>query len=790
MANTIAQAYAWALAHPTKNVGREPRASWAGWCAALMWWVGGPFPDGTEVWSATEGKAQSFILSGDYTKAVPGAFHWWLDGGDGHVGLDLTGGGARVLMASSRRMDEKIGNGIGVISMANYGTRGYAGWSLDFNRQQLADVGTPAPGLPAPGPGQPAPGPRRPSVSVEDGKLLQRVAQRGGYTGPVDGDLGVNSWRGVQTVVRGYGYVGPIDGVPGENTWKGVQTLARAGGYTGPIDGVPGPNTYAGLARWLNSATPTPPIPIQPTPPAPVPVGMRGVYGIDVGTTQRSLDFEAVRGAGYQYAIVKAGGSNVSPIYVAPFYQQQVAAARAAGLIVGHYWVAGSTDPVGDANFFVDHLYDYRAGDILALDNEAIDDGIFWNDSRTAEFMQRVIDRLHVVPFLYTYSSLLTSIPWPQTRALGAKLWIAHYTQTPGNPSIGNAFPDWDIHQYTSSGSLAGIRLDINVAKLSAFTGLSQPPSGETAPPPNSIPGTPTPTTPVAPTVLSLTVEQWKVIQNLAARGGYTGPVDGVMGTNSWRGVQSVLRSLGHYTGPADGVPGLNTYRGLQLLARVGGYTGPIDGVPGTNTVNGIQAYLTANTTGTPSITTAQAITLQKIARAGGYTGPIDGVMGGNSWRGIQQVLSGYSYTGPIDGGMGRNSYSALQKLAAKGGYTGPIDGVMGRNSWRGIQTILRGFGYTGPLDGDMGTNSWRALQRLAKIGGYTGPIDGDLGSNSWRGVQRVLTGSNYSGPIDGTPGPNTYRALQELAGRGGYGGPLDGVPGSNMHTGLATLVS
>ncbi|KFA88421.1 GH25 family lysozyme [Archangium violaceum] len=612
-------------------------------------------------------------------------------------------------------------------------------------------------------------------ISIEDGKTLQRVAQRGGYTGVVDGVPGVNTWKGVQTVITNHGYYsGPIDGIPGENTWKGVQRLAQLGGYTGPVDGYPGQYTYLGLTHWLAQS-----------PGTPAPTGMSGVYGIDVGTTQRDLDFNAIRSAGYQFAIVKAGGSNVSPTYVAPYYAQQVARARAAGLIVGHYWVAGSTNPAADAQYFMDHLYDHRPGDLLVLDNEAIDDGIFWNDSMTATFMQAVKNRLGKAPFLYTYSSLLTSNTWTQTKAVGSKLWIAHYTGTPGNPNIGSAFPAWEIHQYTSSGNQNGIPLDLNVAKLSAFTGLSQPPDGATSPPPTAIPGGGSGGG-GAPTI---TTEQGIILQKLAQRGGYTGPVDGVPGTHTWMGVQKILRQLGYYDGPVDGVPGINTYKGLQLLAQDGGYTGPIDGIPGPNTYNGIQAYLNGSGGGVPPVTNAQGVTLQRLAKAGGYTGAVDGVPGTNTWKGMQQVLAGYGYSGPVDGVMGTHSYAALQRFAAKGGYTGPIDGVMGTNSWKGVQTMLRGFGYTGPIDGVMGTHSYAALQRVARLGGYMGPIDGALGVNSWKGLQTFLSGAGYTGPIDGVPGTNTYKTLQSLASRGGYVGPIDGIPGTNTYAGLANLL-
>jgi GH25 family lysozyme M1 (1,4-beta-N-acetylmuramidase) len=612
-------------------------------------------------------------------------------------------------------------------------------------------------------------------ISIEEGKILQRVAQRGGYTGVVDGVPGANTWKGVQTVIRDQGfYSGPIDGIPGENTWKGVQRLAQLGGYTGPVDGFPGQYTYAGLNTWLSQGPGTPP-----------PSGMSGVYGIDVGTTQRDLDFNAIRSAGYQFAIVKAGGSNVSPIYVAPYYAQQVARARAAGLIVGHYWMAGSTNPAADAQYFVDHLYDHRPGDLLVLDNEAIDNGIFWNDSLTATFMQAVKARLGKAPFLYTYSSLLTSNTWTQTKAVGSKLWIAHYTGTPGNPNIGSAFPTWEIHQYTSSGNQNGIPLDLNVAKLSAFAGLSQPPAGATPPPPTAIPGGGS-TGGGDPVI---TVEQGTILQNLARRGGYTGVIDGVPGVNTWIGVQKVLRELGYYDGPADGDPGINTYKGLQLLAQDGGYTGPIDGIPGPNTYNGIQAYLNGSSGNVPPVSNSQGMTLQRIARAGGYTGAVDGIPGTNTWKGVQQVLSGYAYSGPVDGVMGTHSWKALQRFAAKGGYTGPIDGAMGANSWKGVQTVLRGFGYTGPIDGVMGTHSYAALQRVARLGGYMGPSDGALGVNSWRGLQTFLSGSGYTGPLDGVPGTNTYKVLQSLASRGGYAGPIDGIPGANTYAGLANLL-
>jgi peptidoglycan hydrolase-like protein with peptidoglycan-binding domain len=84
----------------------------------------------------------------------------------------------------------------------------------------------------------------------------------------------------------------------------------------------------------------------------------------------------------------------------------------------------------------------------------------------------------------------------------------------------------------------------------------------------------------------------YKRLQLFARSHGYTGPIDGVMGKNSWAGVQRGLQASAGYTGPADGVPGANTYKAMQTLAARSGYTGPIDGALGPNSYRGLAAFL------------------------------------------------------------------------------------------------------------------------------------------------------------------------------------------------------
>jgi len=53
-----------------------------------------------------------------------------------------------------------------------------------------------------------------------------------------------------------YGYTGPIDGIPGPNTYKAMQRMAAEtwiGRYTGPIDGIMGPNSWRGFANAVHT---------------------------------------------------------------------------------------------------------------------------------------------------------------------------------------------------------------------------------------------------------------------------------------------------------------------------------------------------------------------------------------------------------------------------------------------------------------------------------------------------------------------------------------------------------
>lgn len=140
-----------------------------------------------------------------------------------------------------------------------------------------------------------------------------------------------------------------------------------------------------------------------------------------------------------------------------------------------------------------------------------------------------------------------------------------------------NNFEQWGIN--------AGINtVDGYVAKTNArYLGWSPLNGGNPLPFESSV-VPPTPPTPSTDWDFNqAAADQARIQAALAARGRYDGPVDGVWGPNTIKGIQTTIKNVG-YTGPIDGEPGPNTCYYVQVYAqKFGDYTGPVDKVLGPN---------------------------------------------------------------------------------------------------------------------------------------------------------------------------------------------------------------
>jgi GH25 family lysozyme M1 (1,4-beta-N-acetylmuramidase) len=184
---------------------------------------------------------------------------------------------------------------------------------------------------------------------------------------------------------------------------------------------------------------------------------MSHIPAVDVSQWQGNINWNAVRDAGYQIAIIKAGGADAG-LYTDSKFNQNYYGAKAAGLLVAGYYFASSGDPVNQADHFVSLMSPLEENDVFVLDFEfehPDPNGFCW------AFVSRIRERTGVWPLFYTNGSRINQFGFNRVRE-NCGTWVAWYGQDPeGNLPIAGAYV---MHQYTSSGSVPGIagRVDLD----------------------------------------------------------------------------------------------------------------------------------------------------------------------------------------------------------------------------------------------------------------------------------------------------------------------------------------
>ena len=323
-------------------------------------------------------------------------------------------------------------------------------------------------------------------------KFQQLLTNKGLYSGLVDGAWGPLSWTAIQTYMTQQGvYDGPADGDPGTFSYQGLQKLAAKGGYTGPADGVLGPKSLEGLDTFLSAelagggvVTPPPVVVIPPTGAA-IPTLPNGyIFGIDIASSQKGINLSEFKQKGGSFAIIKQGGGNASDSpYIAPQYVTQLAAARAAGLPVGHYWFNGAKNgltPTTSARFFANHI-SLQEGDLVALDIESETDTgtAAYTPAEAMEFVtefQKVFPEVKILLYMSVSVVRANASGWSAAVAKGLPLWLAMYNQNDGNigslPTNFSPWPEFAIWQYSSVVKVPGGvgSTDANIAKADLLT--------------------------------------------------------------------------------------------------------------------------------------------------------------------------------------------------------------------------------------------------------------------------------------------------------------------------------
>jgi peptidoglycan hydrolase-like protein with peptidoglycan-binding domain len=130
--------------------------------------------------------------------------------------------------------------------------------------------------------------------------------------------------------------------------------------------------------------------------------------------------------------------------------------------------------------------------------------------------------------------------------------------------------------------------------------------------------------------------------------------------------LQLAMASLGYYSGPIDGVYGSETAAGVKTMQHALGV--PADGIFGPETYVALKANAKTAAIAT-SVVVAMQATLKKY---GYYSGPIDGVYGADTTAAVKHLQTHLGVT--VDGRVGSETVAAFNKAVASGAIA-PVSG-------------------------------------------------------------------------------------------------------------------
>ncbi|MFI6249061.1 glycoside hydrolase family 25 protein [Streptomyces sp. NPDC051016] len=186
------------------------------------------------------------------------------------------------------------------------------------------------------------------------------------------------------------------------------------------------------------------------------------IKGIDVSNYQS----ETYDLTGVDFVIVKA---TQSTNYVNPKHDAQVARARAAGRVVGHYHFIVTGNIAAQAAYFVQHAAP-KPGELLACDWETNPATSTAPTNAEKDQFIRAVKALRPGLRVLLYTGQNFWLTKDTTSYAGDGLWIAQYNGDPGKPDIK---AKWLIHQYTSQ------PLDTNVAAFASRAEMAAWAAGE-----------------------------------------------------------------------------------------------------------------------------------------------------------------------------------------------------------------------------------------------------------------------------------------------------------------------
>lgn len=199
-----------------------------------------------------------------------------------------------------------------------------------------------------------------------------------------------------------------------------------------------------------------------------------GTIGIDVSKFQKSINWQKVKNAGINFAIIRCGyrGYGSGVLVEDPMFASHISGAKAAGLRVGVYFFSqaiNEAEAVEEASMAVKLANRYGINMPIAIDSEYANggrgraDGLSKSDRTriTIAFCNTVANSGHT-PMVYAskswFSDHLSVSQFPGSY----RIWVAHYASKCGYTGR------YDMWQNTSKGRVDGVsgNVDMNVSSI------------------------------------------------------------------------------------------------------------------------------------------------------------------------------------------------------------------------------------------------------------------------------------------------------------------------------------
>jgi GH25 family lysozyme M1 (1,4-beta-N-acetylmuramidase) len=184
------------------------------------------------------------------------------------------------------------------------------------------------------------------------------------------------------------------------------------------------------------------------------------LWGMDVSKWQGDIDWNAVKGDGIVYAFIRVShGVNTLDEYFESNWQ----AAHDVGVYAGVYqYFEPGQDPIVQADILLERMGPLGPTDLPPVIDVESHGGLPPAEVASAigQWIAHVEGALGVQPIIYTGRYFWQD--YVQTAEFADyPLWIAHYTD--GCPNIPDVWQNWVFHQYSSTGSVAGIAGDVDM---------------------------------------------------------------------------------------------------------------------------------------------------------------------------------------------------------------------------------------------------------------------------------------------------------------------------------------